>query len=738
VGVNDAVLPWDHPSWRERDTRWAAGCRWLQAWWRDQVLALPAGPISPGRPDRLVATMLPVGADRGQNFLGDDVVRAVEERLAEGQHSGIVDKHRLYRNLLSSQPACFNLFGPFLSDPAALLGWVRWLDPEAVQVERIRFEWAPDRKEHFDGGSAFDAFIEYRAAGPRFLAVECKYAENLAMSGIKVRDVYPSFTASSPDWRPGAVERLDTPRLRQLWLNTLLAQSLVQKDPRWEHGTVTVVACRADQSAEAATALVRDELVEPDRWLRWSPYEAVLEGVDGHNDWAYRFRRRYLDFAPVQHLLPAGDPRRVPADQESPGDPQEPAEEPDEGMWVTVNPDGTLDIENVVPPEIEAEYAEYEQYLDSLTSDAAVTGRPFAAADPVHDRIRGCLMAGAVGDALGAPVEFWPLQEIRDRLGPAGVTSFVDGRAEVTDDTQMTLFTAEGMIRAAVRYRAKGICNPASVVFFAYKRWLCTQHVGREPEPDGPFDGWLVAETRLHHRRAPGKTCLSAIAAGWHEVPIRAANDSKGCGAVMRVAPVGLIADSPETAFRLGCETAATTHGHPSGWLPAGVLAATINLLRDGAPLPDALQIARQLLAEHNSDNDRPATGETAAAIDAALAQVRTGPPTPERVEQLGGGWVGEEALAIACYCALAAPDPRSALLAAVNHSGDSDSTGSICGNLLGAAHGTTAAPDELFAQLDLADVIVTISDDLWHEISVTPGDSDGIPSYWWARYPGW
>jgi ADP-ribosylglycohydrolase len=340
-----------------------------------------------------------------------------------------------------------------------------------------------------------------------------------------------------------------------------------------------------------------------------------------------------------------------------------------------------------------------------------------------------------VGDALGAPVEFWPLTRIRDEFGPAGVTGFVDGRAEVTDDTQMTLFTAEGMIRAAVRWRARGICHPAGVVFNAYRRWLCTQQVGAVPEPSGVFHSWLLDEPRLHHRRAPGDTCLSAITAGWSDAPACADNNSKGCGGVMRVAPIGLLSRSPESAFELACETAATTHGHPGGWLPAGVLAAAIRCLVDGAALPDALDVARGFLPA--DDDDDPRVGETAAALDAAVTLARSGPVTPERVEALGGGWVGEEALGIACYCALAAPDPRSALLASVNHSGDSDSTGSICGNLLGALHGTAAVPDDLFSCLDLADVVVRMADDLWHEIDEAPGDSTDIPDYWFDRYPG-
>ena len=92
-------------------------------------------------------------------------------------------------------------------------------------------------------------------------------------------------------------------------------------------------------------------------------------------------------------------------------------------------------------------------------------------------KIRACLFGGAMGDALGAEIEFWSLERIRARF-PRGLTELPphDGRAgRITDDTQMTLFTAEGLLRADVRWNHKGICHPPSVLHHAYIRWLHTQ-----------------------------------------------------------------------------------------------------------------------------------------------------------------------------------------------------------------------------------------------------------------------
>lgn len=315
--MNSEQAQWDDPAWLEKgDNSWARGCRWLQGWWRENRLSppLPAG-LSLGKRPRTVVSMLP--ADAGMaNFLTPEAAAAAQARLESGETSGIVDRERLLRNLLSSQPACFNLFGPFSARPNGLLAWVQSIDPEAAEVTGIRFEWAPAPERHFGGGSAFDAMIDYRSAtGPRFLGVEVKYAENLASTSIKtVRRPYRRFMAENGSlWLEGAERRLDRPHLRQLWFNVLLAQSLVLNGKEHERGTVVVVACAADVSARRATGEVRMELEHSarDQWLQWSPYEDVLAATD-QGPWADEFRVRYLDFGPVSHLLAADDPRIAP------------------------------------------------------------------------------------------------------------------------------------------------------------------------------------------------------------------------------------------------------------------------------------------------------------------------------------------------------------------------------------------------------------------------------------------
>ncbi|WP_137123966.1 ADP-ribosylglycohydrolase family protein [Roseomonas sp. HF4] len=328
----------------------------------------------------------------------------------------------------------------------------------------------------------------------------------------------------------------------------------------------------------------------------------------------------------------------------------------------------------------------------------------------LRDRVRGCLLGGAVGDALGAPVEFLRLHEIRARFGPDGIRDFAPAYGRVgaiTDDTQMTLFTAEGLLLAWRRGALRGICHPPSMMHAAYLDWLRTQ--GEAPAFAAPGIGGLARLPEMNSRRAPGNTCLSALLAATR-LGEPARNDSKGCGGVMRVAPCGLFPThpgTPEEAFRLGCEAAALTHGHVSGILPAGHFAATIAGLRAGVPLGPALAAADAVLA------GREGAAETEAALAAARALAARGRPSAEALETLGGGWVAEEALAIAVACALVAEDFADGVRLAANHSGDSDSTAAMVGNLLGALWGEAAIPAAWLEVLELRAEIGALADAL-------------------------
>jgi len=340
---------------------------------------------------------------------------------------------------------------------------------------------------------------------------------------------------------------------------------------------------------------------------------------------------------------------------------------------------------------------------------------------PPLSRLMGCLLGGALGDALGYPVEFLKTAaEIERVLGPVSPERLPrqpGHKAIISDDTQMTLFTAEGLIRAQHRAMDRGICSPPAVLLGAYQRWLSTQtEEGLDRWKDPLSRGWLLDVLEIHVSRAPGDTCLSALVASLEteaapSIEARP-NDSKGCGAVMRSAPIGLVAIDVEGAFRLGRDAGVLTHGHPSGYLSAAYFAAVMQQVVRDVPLTKAMAVADDLLR-----GDREA-GELVAAIDGARKAAYAGVPTRAVIERLGGGWVGEEALGIALLCAMTTEDGTPASVAtslwrAVAHGGDSDSTGSLTGNLLGAMYGVESLPSAWLEDLELSEVIERVARDL-------------------------
>lgn len=344
------------------------------------------------------------------------------------------------------------------------------------------------------------------------------------------------------------------------------------------------------------------------------------------------------------------------------------------------------------------------------------------------DKYRGCLIGGAAGDALGYAVEFMSEKSIFKQYGKTGITDYelTNGKALISDDTQMTLFTANGLLVGTTRGKLRGIMAPyPSYIAMSYKDWYRTQKERYPLDKETPFAcSWLVDIPQLFHRRAPGITCLSAIRAGANGSIKEPVNNSKGCGGVMRVAPVGLyFEDTGEAGARfdlIGAEAAAITHGHTLGYIPAATLTHIIRQLAHGdvsvdAAVRSALSATAELFKE---EKELPYYLQL---MDKAVALAGEDISDLEAIHQLGEGWVADEALAIAVYCALKYPeDIDKALIASVNHKGDSDSTGAIAGNIVGAHVGLSGIPDKYKTNLELYDIILEIADDLYNDCQMS------------------
>ena len=362
-----------------------------------------------------------------------------------------------------------------------------------------------------------------------------------------------------------------------------------------------------------------------------------------------------------------------------------------------------------------------------MSTEPATASGPSPA--PSHaSRIHGCLLGGALGDSLGYAVEFDDIATIRRKYGAAGLRDFsvLDAGSHFSDDTQLTLYTVDGLLEA-LEWANSGVgADTNACLWLAYLRWLGTQGV---PVPEAaPFQPprWIDSHAVLKHRRAPGNACLSGLAMGEMGTFYRPVNpDSKGCGTVMRSAPFGLIPYlEPAAVYKLSADAASLTHGHPAARQSAGVFSLIIHSLTAGHGLREAARFALgELDAGHLRKGEEP-DPDLVARLDAALRLGGSGErlAPEELVAELGEGWVAEEALAVALYAVLAtAPGPaldptaaaggpeghfRAAIALAVNHSGDSDSTASIAGNILGTFYGEDCLPAQWLAALEAPEVI--------------------------------
>ena len=294
------------------------------------------------------------------------------------------------------------------------------------------------------------------------------------------------------------------------------------------------------------------------------------------------------------------------------------------------------------------------------------------------------LLAGALGDSMGADIEFCGLELIR-RKYPNGVNSLA--RTDVppnffTDDTQMMLFTAEGLIMAN---KANSLDNQVSldkIMHSALLRWYCTQ--GGSPKIKTDTSEGIILDNSLWFSGSPGMTCMSSLREA-RVLGQPASNNSKGCGTIMRVAPLAFGVPR-ENLRKYAISTSALTHGHPLGQLSAAAWAEIIaDVLADNQPEEAARTISREY---KDISKDGAIISQ---AIDLALNAPRDA--TPETVEKLGKGWNAVEALSISLYACLSTQNLDSGLQCALIHSGDSDSTAAIAGNLLGVMY-----PDEVFS----------------------------------------
>lgn len=360
--------------------------------------------------------------------------------------------------------------------------------------------------------------------------------------------------------------------------------------------------------------------------------------------------------------------------------------------------------------------------------------------DKYNDKIRGSLFGGAVGDALGYAIEFSDERSIYNQYGKDGIQEYslapISKKALISDDTQMTLFTACAMIFGADRQKYRGISgDPRHYALLTYLDWLITQEMTYDEAvnsvikefpsyPNGFISTVFIDVPELFSNRAPGITCLSALKTrrnqhenNEHIISFIESkiNNSKGCGGVMRVAPVGMMrwcSDIERIAME-GAECAAITHCHSLGYMTGAVLAQMVYRIiynENNMTLKEITEEARDTAVKLFDGDEH--LDELVGCINDAIELSENSDTDLNNIHRLGEGWVAEEALAISIYCSLKYQDDFSkGVIASVNHKGDSDSTGAIAGNILGAYTGYNSIEQKWKENLEISDVILNVAD---------------------------
>ncbi|MDR1571305.1 MAG: ADP-ribosylglycohydrolase family protein [Clostridiales Family XIII bacterium] len=311
-----------------------------------------------------------------------------------------------------------------------------------------------------------------------------------------------------------------------------------------------------------------------------------------------------------------------------------------------------------------------------------------------REHFRGCLIGGAASDA----------RAYGTRSG---------GLNLISDNTQMASFTLDGLVWAADRAKRKGVYAYIPCLFYSYQKWHYTQ-TGNLADDAYSFilDGEILRWEELYARRGQGTTSLTALAGSINNrygTMQNRINSSKGCGGVMRSAPIGMyFCRDAKAAFRIGCEAAALTHGHIDAMLPAGCFAFMISgILQGGGIRETALAALDEMKAWPGHER----------CLDMALKAMRladSGAWAGSAMRELGEGLTGDELIALALYCALSFDGDMEALIDTVSgYDGNSYSLSTVCGSIVGAYMGCSGIPYKWIKDLELLELLVLGADKL-------------------------
>ena len=287
------------------DKPFAKHMRCHQSWYRARVLGLNYGTgPSPSSKSRLGSMLTRDDGAAGRNFLTAEIAQVARERVAIG--GGAIDPYRLFHNMLSSQPMCFNLFGPLVKDYALARRLLALMVPDEIaEVTRVKLEYAPEPADEYLGDrTAFDAFVEYKTSDGRLcaLGVETKLTEPFSQKQYDTERYRRWMRGQESPWRPDADTKAHLIDHNQLWRDHLLAVAM-RYHPLSEYAKVQLMVVHHPADPECARViegyrrLLRED---DDTVLDWpldrlhATWTAAL-GASQYSDWLREFGIRYLE-----------------------------------------------------------------------------------------------------------------------------------------------------------------------------------------------------------------------------------------------------------------------------------------------------------------------------------------------------------------------------------------------------------------------------------------------------------
>ncbi len=338
------------------------------------------------------------------------------------------------------------------------------------------------------------------------------------------------------------------------------------------------------------------------------------------------------------------------------------------------------------------------------------------------ESFRGCLLGLAAGDALGYTVSDQTMERIRENYGPNGLLGYdlVNGYAYVTSHTQIAAYACNGLLMGLTRGQMRGIMAPyVRYVALAQQEWARFQSYRRAPQ--GPVNCWISAQPELRFRRCMDSLMLDTVTRGNFGTMEEQRNRYQTPGALTSAVPVGLFFDpnrlDRREVVRLGAEVVALTHGNPAAFLAGAALAHVISRItwdgdRDLRKLTE--DTVAMLRKEYAGAYPRPVQELCQSLTLAAELAQNTKMPEPAALDKIDCTSAGR-ILAGALYAAMLHPKSLDeALIAAVNHSGESAAVGAVTGAIVGALVGERGIPDFYLEGLEPAQVLRTLANDMF------------------------